>query len=57
MDETFSENKKKKKKGSQSHRTITQTEFHDTKEALCDKNNTNRTTSAALYNDDTRENV
>lgn len=48
---------KKKKKGSQSHRTITQTEFHDTKEALCDKNNTNRTTSAALYNDDTRENV
>lgn len=50
-----------KKKGgscwSQSHRTATQTEIYDTKEASCDKNNTSRNTSTTLYDDDATENV
>lgn len=42
---------------SQSHRTATQTEIYDTKEASCDKNNTSRNTSTTLYDDDATENV
>ena len=55
---TFSQKQKKGRScWSPSHHAATQTDVYDTKEASCDKNNTSGNTSAALYDDDARENV